>query len=241
MDIKLKLKKFGVTLKEFSDQLKISRPTLNSYISTYEQGQKIPREKFQLAFEKLFSDDIQTQEEFYKLLSNFHNLIERDINYGILNYDTKSTDLMTSIVDRMKSDFNSKDFDKDIYIFINTLINSYKEEPILKKFVNCILMMNGNLSVDEISEDQKKFSSSLYQLFINDKNNTLKFDEKSFAEFVNYINRINNIKQKQTKNIEDIIKRKIEEEIEKKIEMGFKPKDINIDELIKNINFDSED
>lgn len=249
MSIKLKLKQYEMTLKEFAKYLEISRPTLDSYISIYEKGGKLSREKYQFLFNALFSQGKLNKEEVHAIVTTFNRLIKKDIQNGLVDFGFQSTDLMTSIVERMKSDFESENFDEDIYVFINTLINTYKEEPILKKVITCISTMNGALSIDDMTLEEKKFSSNLYKLFIDDKNNALEYDEQSFNKFQNYVTRINKRKKRETEKIETEVKQKIEEEIKQKIEeeikrkihMGINPKDIDIDLLIKNINFDLED
>ena len=53
MNIKEILKENGMTLGYFARKLDISRPTLDSYILTYENGEEINNAKIQIAFKEL--------------------------------------------------------------------------------------------------------------------------------------------------------------------------------------------
>ena len=57
INVKNQLKNLGITLAEFADKLQISRPTLDSYIQIFESGDKIPKEKYQTIFNKLFGKE----------------------------------------------------------------------------------------------------------------------------------------------------------------------------------------
>lgn len=240
MDIKKRLKEFNMTSSYFAQKLEISRPTLSNYIEAYQNGNKLPREKYQIMFMELFADGVETEEEFRELLENFHNLIERDKSYGTFDYGAESTDLMTLIFSRMKTDFKSKDFDEGVYIFINTLINSYRREPILMKFIDYILLLNGHSVVEDITNDQKIFLSNLYKFFLDAKNNTLEFNEEYFNKFLKRVNSIKINQANKEENIKEQIKQKIGEEIDKKLKMGLEIQDIDMEDLMKNLKLDEK-
>ena len=119
--IKKKLKELGITLAYFAESLSISRPTLDTYIDYFEKKEKIPKDKIQIIFERLFSEEIQTKEEFEDNLEQYKNLLERDKVLGTFELNAKSTDLMTSVINNIKEDMYSNDFNENIYIYINML------------------------------------------------------------------------------------------------------------------------
>ena len=62
--IKQYLKDVGITQKEFAERIGLSRPTLDTYIEMFEQGQTIPKERYDIIFKRLFGSDNDSIEEF---------------------------------------------------------------------------------------------------------------------------------------------------------------------------------
>lgn len=143
VDVRKILQKNGITLFSFAELLNISRPTLNSYIRAFESGSCIPNEKYQIIFEELFNYNL-SEDEFYKKLDKYHNLVRRDKAMGVLELEADATDLFTSVMDNIKKDFCSDDYDENIYIFINMLTSSYRTEEIflhLSKYFWFLMML----------------------------------------------------------------------------------------------------
>ncbi|WP_368651445.1 winged helix-turn-helix transcriptional regulator [Lactococcus raffinolactis] len=88
MDIKIQIKKYGLTQSEIADMLHISRPTLNSYIKQYEEKERVSNEKYDIVFNELFSKELDI-EEFKETLESFGNPDflgdEMDIAKGFTN------------------------------------------------------------------------------------------------------------------------------------------------------------
>ena len=63
MKIKDFLKKYKITLKELSEILNLSRPTLNSYIEQYELDGKISNNYYNTIFTKIFSQNWSKKED----------------------------------------------------------------------------------------------------------------------------------------------------------------------------------
>ena len=61
MDIKIQIKKYGLTQSEIADLLHISRPTLNSYIKQYEEKERVNNEKYDIVFNELFSKELDIE------------------------------------------------------------------------------------------------------------------------------------------------------------------------------------
>lgn len=240
--IKERLRDLGVTLVEFADALEISRPTLDNYIVLFENGDVIPKDKYQRIFEVLFKKEIDTREKFLGILQNYHSLIERDKSLGTLDFDAKTTDLITSILERMKNDIAEDDYDESIYIFINMLIRSYRKQVIFKQFVNYFLYLNGVKDIDQIEDSEKPFISNAYKLMHLAVKNKLDIDEVFFSKF---IERVKDIAAENSKEKESLTERIFKEEFEKKLNLmiqeqlrlGVDIKDIDIKELISKVNF----
>lgn len=78
MDIKRYLKKIEVTQTELARQLHLSRPTLDSYITQYENTGSLPKEKFKIIFDELFGGTELTKQDFMRSLLDFAELISQD-------------------------------------------------------------------------------------------------------------------------------------------------------------------
>jgi len=245
MKIKEKLKQLGIKISEFAEQLEISRPTLDNYIGLYEKSENIPNDKYQVIFDKLFGDGIETKEEFVNYLESYHDLIERDIALGTLDLDAETTDLMTSILEKMKADLSQNDYDESVYIFINYLIRSYRKVSLFRDYANYVLYLNNIKKLEDITPSEKVFISNIYKIMSLANEDKLEFDEKAYNEF---LLRVNEIKQENDKE-EDLLKEKLVKEIlneklnaaiKEELKLGVSIEDIDINELMKKIDFSIE-
>ena len=245
MNIKKKLKdEIKINLSEFAKELEISRPTLNSYIEMFERGEKISSDKHQLIFEKLFTNESITRDQFNEILNRYHRLLERDKILGTLDYDVKTTDLMASIIDKIKKDIDEKDYDEDIYTFINILIRSYKKEKTFLRLAKYFLYLNGSKSVSEIQDDEKAFISNCYKFLSAERDKKLSYNEEDFNKFLNRIVEIKAANDKDKKNasrnlmenqLKKMLDKKIQEEIQKQLELGVNIEDIDMQVIIEKV------
>lgn len=240
MNVKECIKDYGITLKEFSEELRITRPTLNAYIKMYEQGEELPNSKYNMVFNELFENGCESSDEFYDKFSKLKYLIQRDDIIGVINYDMKSTDLLASVIDLMKSDMEEGNYDEDIYTFVTMLVTSYRREPLFKKFIRYFLLLNGILEADKILAEEKVFLSNVYKILYLEKYETLEFESEYFAKFLDKINEINSKKNdEKSELIESIVKEKIssliDEAIREKLRMGFDVEDIDKEDIVKKI------
>lgn len=242
MDIKEKLKMFDIAIGEFAEKLKITRPTLNNYIKQFEEGENIPNSKYQFIFERLFDDGIDSKSEFVEELERFHYLIERDKFIGTADFNMEKTDLLTSVMESIRSDLAKEDYDKGVYKFINKLVTSYRSESIFIKFVNYFLYLNNIYEVNEIKNEDKAFISNCYKLMNEDKNNNLKIDREYFSKFITRAKCIEEEnKQISTQKTDEALKLKlqkvIDEKVKEQLKLGLDANEINYEEIINNIEF----
>lgn len=241
MNIRGILKKLDIKLTDFAEKLDISRPTLNNYIALFEKGEPLPNDKYEIVFGNLFNNEINSREQFLLTLNNFKGLLTRDKLLGTLEYDPQSTDLMTSILERMKKDLKDKDYDEDIYIFINMIIGSYRKERIFKDMTNYFLYLNGVKDCDKMNENEKNFSSNMYKLLYLYKGNRLETDKDYYSKFIKRINEIEEEKDQDKDSLkEQIFKDKIESQIneliEEQLNLGLDVEDIDVSNLMKKVN-----
>ncbi|WP_019554497.1 hypothetical protein [Propionispira raffinosivorans] len=240
MNVKNRLKELDVKLSYFANALEMSRPTLNAYISTFEKNETLPNEKYQLIFEKLFNDSINSKDDFNRILYKYHNLINRDKVLGTIEFDTKSTDLITSILSRIKVDLQQEDFEESVYIFINMLIGSYRREPIFKKFAAYFLYLNSNNDLLQISDNEKIFISHCYKIMSLEKENKLTLDEEYYEKFKKRVKEIKDAVDKNKENkTKEIFKRNIENtldlEIQEQLKLGVDIEDMDVEKIINKI------
>ena len=76
--IKKYLKSIGITQIYLAEALNISRPTLDLYIDLYEKQKNIPKERYNIIFQKLFDEKIDDKDEFLRRLDISRTLLNRD-------------------------------------------------------------------------------------------------------------------------------------------------------------------
>ena len=238
MDIKIQIKKYGLTQSEIADMLHISRPTLNSYIKQYEEKERVSNEKYDIVFNELFSKELDI-EEFKETLESFGSLIARDSDKGIMDLNADLTDLFTSIENNMNEDLHSENTDEDIYIFINMIIANYKQEPIFKKLASYFLYLNGQKNLNTIQYEDEVYLSNYYKLFSSDKLKTLKIDTHFMSKFIERAEVIKRNEKKRTEEVEEQISLLLKNEVDKVVnsisDQGMGINSLDIDEILSNI------
>lgn len=229
VDVRKILQKNGITLFSFAELLNISRPTLNSYIRAFESGSCIPNEKYQIIFEELFNYNL-SEDEFYKKLDKYHNLVRRDKAMGVLELEADATDLFTSVMDNIKKDFCSDDYDENIYIFINMLTSSYRTEEIFLHLSKYFLVFNDVISYKNIDLNEESYLLHYFTMFENDKKNSLKYDVSLENRFVRRIEEIKSNKRKSENKSRQNLLNLLNEEIDKYKEMGL---ELSEEEMLK--------
>jgi|GEM_PF-1512286 len=248
MSIKAKIKSLGIRLVDISRELDISRPTLDAYIVQYESGEPLPHDKYQIIFDRLFNDGVETKEDFYEVLDGFHALIERDKILGIKNLDAGESDLIGNIVNKIREDMKNEEYDEDIYVFINMMLGSYKKVSTFARIAKYFLLLNNSKTIDELDgydNSDKAFYSNLYEVMKLDVDNKNKFEVTKFKKFRDRILELEVEKSAKTANkteeaIEGKIKKafegKINEILSEKIRLGIDIDELDMDEIIRTID-----
>ncbi len=244
MDIKQMLRRFNIKLVDFADVLMVSRPTLNTYIRLFENGDLIPNDKYQRIFENLFISENLDKDQFERKLRKYQNLLIRDNSFGVKDLDINKTNLISMIIKKMKEDIASGDYDEEIYVFINFLISSYHEEDGFKKLIDYFLYLNDIKKIENVRGGEKVFLSNCYRVMRDEVEHKLYFDEYSYDEFVDRIYEIRKKKAYLSEKIamekEDIIKtlinKKLKHEIQEQLKLGVDVGDIDMNQIMNNID-----
>lgn len=181
--IKKYLREIEITKKELAQKLYLSRPTLDMYIEMYESKKEIPKEKYQIAFNSLFNENL-TKTEFIEELKELSYLLKRDSRYGTSDFSAEASDIVSEIVDSMKEDMKDNDWDDDVYIFINSFIKSYKEYEPLYYLAKYFMYLNTAKNVDEIQADEIPYFSNYHKLFSYLNLDVITYDMEDYRAFL---------------------------------------------------------
>lgn len=230
-NVKLYIKKIGFTQKELAERLKLSRPTLDSYIYIYEHDQKIPKERYDISFHRLFDYESFTREEFENELQEIEQLFEKDKRLGILDFSPSAADTYTSVINNMKEDMRNEGWSEDIYRFINTIISGYRKpenKDVFKHLATYFLVLNNIIDTNNITDTQKPYLAKIYQCMYELTKDNINFDNEYYAKFLKRCNDIKKNIVNNNKHQEDEFKNKITEIINDMRSQGVEPTYDNI-------------
>ncbi len=233
--IKERLKANKVTISEFAQNLQISRPTLDSYIKMYESGQELPNDKYKIVFDILFSDDVESIEEFKNRIEEVKNILHRDSILGTIDLDAEKTDLLTNIIEIAKSDLYDENCDLNVYRFIIMYLNSYKNVNVFTTLMKYFLTLNSRYNIEELEEDDKIALSNYFRIFSKQVNNELEFDQESYSMFLRRVDEIKDNEEKEKEEFKAQVSSLLNERIDELVDQGVDLKNINIQKLISNI------
>lgn len=180
--IKEYLKTMGISKQEFANEIKLSRPTLDAYIAAYENGETIPRERYQIIFDDLFGEEVEL-EEFQEKLKYLKNLLDRDERLGTDKLDTRAADMISRLKERMFQDMTQGDWNQSVYAFIDMLITSYRQNVIFEKLAEYFIYLNRSELDDIASDDQIPYFAQFYRVFdmlLRDPSSYEKTDYEAF-------------------------------------------------------------
>lgn len=167
MNIKDILKNNGITLTFLARKLGISRPTLDSYISSYESTKNIPNSRYQIVFDDIFNQDNFNTKAFHEKIEQYSRLLKRESLMGMTDLDTEESDMLSKLFFQMIEDVKSKNYSSEIYDFISMVINSYRELDIFVELSNYFLIINLMKDLNELSDKEKKIMTVYYKFFMN--------------------------------------------------------------------------
>ena len=221
--IKKYLKSIGITQIYLAEALNISRPTLDLYIELYEKQKNIPKERYNIIFQKLFDEKIDDKDEFLRRLDISRTLLNRDERLSTSGLDALAADYISDIHD-MLIETAKTDWDEQVYKFILLLLGSYKKNAILYYIMAYFVDLNLDTDPDGYDEDKKLYYSNLFNLFNEMKNHRIEFNEEKYGEFLKRkfeISQKKKCKNEETLNkLKDILELKIKDLDSKGIELS---------------------
>ncbi len=232
-NIKEYLKSIGITQKDFADRVGLSRPTLDTYIDLYENGNPIPKERYAIAFSTLFDEGPYTSEDFTSKLQRIEKLFNRDERYEISELEPLAADYVTSILRNMKRDMMLDNWNKDVYTFINILISNYRRNEIIQQLAEYFIFLNAFRDINEIEEDQKSYFANMFRTFNGLLNNPSEYNSSDYNDFLKRCIKIKTDKDKDSKDFDKQIREKIQSIIDESRKKGI---DLSAEDIIDEIN-----
>ena len=233
-NIKQYLKDVGITQKELAERIGLSRPTLDTYIEMFEGNQTIPKERYDIIFNRLFGSKKVSEEEFEKKLQQVENLLNRDRKYGTSDLNPEAADYVSSIVRNMTKDLKLENWNQDVYIFINILISNYRKNEVFQQLVEYFMYLNNIRKIELIEEKQKPYFANIYKAFHGLIENPDIYAEKDYQDFLNRCEEIREEKNKRNSERKNNLKNRIQDMVAEYEKKGIDLSEEEIVEAIKN-------
>ena len=199
MNVKELLKSKGISLSKFADDFRLSRNTVTLYISKYESGEQIPKEKYAIVFDQLFNEKYADEFQYNYLSMKY--LIERDDFNGILDWSPEKTDVIMSIFKKLLSKMENDAIDKSMLFFIDACILNSSNEYIFKTLSDYFYFFNNSNESDyeKLTNEQKNIYTNYFKVFTMQKQNLLSVDKNIEEMFLARIKEMNALKKLSTK------------------------------------------
>ena len=207
-NIKEYLKAIGISKQEFANEIKLSRPTLDAYITAYENGEIIPRERYQIIFDDLFGEELEV-DAFQETLKRLKNLLDRDERLGTEKLDAGAADMVSRLKDRMFQDMSQGDWNRSVYTFIDMLITSYRQNVIFEMLAEYFTYLNRSEMDDSVSDDQIPYFAQYYRVFDSLLKNPTSYEKTDYEAFMRRREQLINSRIKSQEQKEEKIKKLI--------------------------------
>ena len=226
-NIKEYLKAIGISKQEFANEIKLSRPTLDAYIAAYENGETIPRERYQIIFDDLFSEELEV-DAFQETLKRLKNLLDRDERLGTEKLDAGAADMVSRLKDRMFQDMSQGDWNQSVYAFIDMLITSYRQNVIFETLAEYFTYLNRSEMDDSVSDDQIPYFAQYYRVFDSLLKNPTSYEKTDYEAFMRRREQLINSRIKAQEQKEEKIKKLIFDTAKELEETGIAATDAEI-------------
>ena len=199
MEIKEILKNKGISLSKFAEDFELARNTVLQYITKYEKGEKIPKEKYQIVFKQLFNEE--NNDEFDLNYVSLKFLIQRDKLNGMLDLTPEKTDLAMSTLKNFISFLGDDSEDMYLWYFINAIVSSANNEIIFKTLAKYFYFFNHSTEDDysNLSLQDKAIYTNYFKVFTMQKQNLLSVDESVERLFISRLKEMSMMKDFSTK------------------------------------------
>lgn len=220
--VKTILKRNNILLSQFASDLNISRPTLDSYIKSYDKGIALTNNLYEKIFDFLFTDITISNEEFVKkyeyIVTNYGTTGE--IKSGV---NSLSNTVLETIVNdgTIRTILNNDELNSLGDLIVN-------KDSILIHLLKIGLILSNKIELDTLSDKDKMLTVGMYEL-------SCKLNEANYS----YNHEVyNNLEQAVAKKKDPVtnneIKQKLVDELSKIIDDAIENGDVeSIDKLLQ--------
>ena len=232
MNIAEVLKKNGLSKVQFASDFFLSRPTLDEYIIKFENGDKLPKAKYQIIFDSLFSEDLSDL-RFRNEYASFKRLISRDKAIKIDDLNPNATDKIFRIINDLKR-AALEDEGLKLINFISFVSRGYNNgNELANAWVLYFNELNSLQESNDITEKQKKYLGCFYVLNRDFNDGATNLDISNYAKFMERKKELklteDQRRQEIQERVSEIIKQRVEEEMKKM------SADVSDDEIVQKI------
>ena len=208
--VKTILKRNNILLSQFASDLNISRPTLDSYMKSYDKGIQLTNNLYQKIFDFLFSDISISNEEFLK---KYEYIVS---NYGTSG-EIKSTgnSLTNTILENMVNDGSIRSYlNNDELNSLGDLIAN--KDSLLLHLLKIGLILSNKIELNTLSDKDKMLTVGMYELSCKLNSSDFTFNKDSYDSLENAVNKKqepvtkSEIKQKLVDSVSKIIDEAVE-------------------------------
>lgn len=229
MNVNEYLRTIKKTKSELAQELSISRPTLNQYIDLYDMGNKIENERYEIIFERLFSDMSLSREKFDKRVQSIKYLLERDRRYEVGNLKPDAADLIARMHNILVNDLSDDQWNRKVYDGIEILLRSYRTNVVMRELLSYFSDLNSNSDLAYLSREDKAFYSFFFGFLRNIVDSEPIFDEKTYSDFLARREQIRIEREKTRNEVSERIQRRMRDLLEE-VDSEFKEKGIDVTE-----------
>lgn len=180
--IKEYIRQQNETISSFAKKLHLSRPTLDTYIITYEADKSLPKKKYQIIFDYLFQDLTTQKGIFSGRLEMCSKLLEKEEKFNVWELSSKKIDYVSQILNKVKEDLSNTNCDEELYMFIDILISNYNQE-FFQNLVRYFLTLNGYKDEISVTEQQKAFFAKIYKTFYECSQSSIIYNINDYEAF----------------------------------------------------------
>ena len=146
----------------FAKDFFLSRPTLDDYIAKYESGETLPKSKYQIIFDSLFSKSLGI-DDFNNRYLSLKNLIRIDRLMRLDELNPNDTDSIISIVEGLKSSIDDKG-KSELIPFIKFIADGYDNNSLINIWTKYYNDLNNLTDSIEYDDFDKKYVGAFYHL-----------------------------------------------------------------------------
>lgn len=179
------LNEHGIRKFRFAKDFLLSRPTLDEYINKFEAGEPLPKSKYQIIFDSLFTKNLGV-DDFDGRYNSLKNLIKRDRMMRLDELNADNTDDIIFIVDSLKKSIND-DGKSELIPFVKYVVENHDNDSIVDIWVKYFNDLNNLSDVDDYGTFDKKYIGAFFRLnnaYLYNQNELKKIDDGYYEDFL---------------------------------------------------------